>query len=271
MYSINDVDLNNPDRGWVVLRKGTQAVSGVTKALTKVNVPGYDGYFRAPSTRTEQILVFNMLSPLTELENLLALLTAPSLAVRRDDDPTREAYAELVSAIPSGEYPKDSMVTLTVTLSVYGAAWRDSVMNVYGPTVVSNPIQSVIVLPGLSAPVRDMDVFISGVFGQFTLLDSGGSWVKSTAAWPGSSTTGMLYVGATGQVFIANTSSPWVPVSDAGHLVDVSGGGGFKITPEIIGGDPSTRQGRLTLTTLTQTSTNITVRAKGAYSMQFGG
>lgn len=271
MYSINGVALNDPTKGWVVLRKGTRAVSGVTKQITKVNVPGYDGYFRAPSTRNEQVLVFNVKTPLDRAEELLALLDSPSLSVQKDGDATREAFAELVSAIPDGEYPKDSIIYITVTLNVYGAAWSDVTATITGPVTVTDPVQQITLLEGISAPVRDMDVFLSGVFGQFQLVDSAGSWLKSTAAWPGSAGTGMLYIGSTGQTFVANVASPWTPVSDAGHLVDVSGGGGFKITPELAVGDPTTRRGHLTLTTLTQTSTTIRVRAKNAYSMQYGG
>lgn len=271
MYSINGVPLDNEAKGWVLLRGGTSAIGGITKTITKVNVPGYDGYFRAPSDRTEQTLIFNMKSTLEGLESLMALLDQPGLTIQLTGDSDREAFAELVSAIPSGEFPADEKVYLTVTLNVYGAAWRDTDATIFGPTTISDPVQEVYLLNGISASVRDMDVFISGVFGQFTLVDSGGSWLKTVAAWPGSAGTGMLYVGATGQAFVANTANPWVPVSDAGHLVDVSGGGGFKITPEVVGGDPDVRRGHLTLTTLSQTSATIRVRAKNAYSMQHGG
>ena len=271
MYLINDVNLDDPSRGWELLRGGTNIIPGITKSVSQVTVPGYDGYFRAPSDKVAPPLILRVKSSLSSLEALLALVDSPTLTVKKSDDLTREVPAELLSALTSGEFPEDEKVYLTITLNLFGTAWRDVDSTTYGPTTVADPIQSFVVMDGLSAPVRDMDIFLSGVFDQFELEDSNGSWLKSTAAWSGSGTTGMLYVGATGQVFVANTSDPWVPVSDAGHLVDVSGGGGFKITPEIVGGNPDVRQGRLTLTTLDQTSVALTIRGKGAYAMQFGG
>ena len=271
MYLINGIPLDNDARGWVVLRGGTSAFSGIVKRLTQVTVPGYDGYFRAPSSRMEQTLIFRMKTPLTGLESLLSLLDQPNLLVSKEGDATKNAPAELVSAIPSGQFPMDELIYLTVTLSVFGAAWRSVAATIFGPDTVSNPVQEFYLLDGISAPVRDMDVFIGGVIGQFDLRDSQGSWLKSTAAWsPNTTSTGVLYVGATGQTFVANTASPWVAVSDAGNLVDVSGDGGFKITPAFVNGNPDVRRGHLTLTTLTQTSATIRVRAKGAYSMQLG-
>jgi len=271
MYSLNGIQLDNEAKGWRVLRRGTQVLSGISKELTKVKVPGYDGYFRAPSTRSEQMMIINVRTPLESLEELMALVATPTVVVTKDGDATREAIAELVSAIPSGDFPEDSLVDLTITLNVWGAAWRDVTATVYGPYTVADPVMDIEILTGISAPIRDFDVFLAGDFDEFELVDDGGSWLKSTASWTGSGTTGMLYVGSTGQTFLANTTSPWVPVSDAGHLVDVSGGGGFKITPQNEVGDPSSRHGKLTLTTLEQTSTAISIRAKGAYAMQYGG
>lgn len=272
MYSVNGINLDDEDRGWRVLRKGTQAIFGITKRLTSVVVPGYDGVFKAPSTRSEQPLIFQVLSKRENVEELLALLDRPTLIVTKNDDPTRSAAGELVSAIPSGEFPFDDLVYITVTININGGAWRSVTSTITGPITITDPVQQITLLDGISAPIRDMDVFIGGVIGQFQLVDSQGSWLKSTQAWvPNTSGTGMLYVGATGQTFVANVANPWTPVSDAGHLVDVSGGGGFKMTPELVSGDPAVRRAHLTLTTLTQTSATIRVRAKNAYSMQYGG
>ena len=268
MYSINGIPLDNTTYGWSLLRKGTNPFAGITRERTEVKVPGYDGYFMGPSTRSEKIIVLRVKTPQAGLEPLMALVDTQSGVLSRTEDPSRVAAFELSSALPDGEFPEDHTVYLTITLIVPGGAWRDSAAVLTGPTTITGPSQVVSVLPGISAPVRDMDVYIRGVFGEFVLTDSQGSSLRTTSAWSGSSGTGLLYVGATGQAFLANNAAPWTPVTDMSHKIDVSGGGGFKITPYLNPSDPSDRVGRLTLTTLTQTSVEFRTRARGAYAIQ---
>lgn len=267
MYSINGVPLDEGvSGGWRVLRTGTNTQGGITNSLNKVPVPERPGYNPAPHTFTEQIVVFNVHTPWDRLDELLALC-GDAHTLTRTDDSTKEARIQLASAIPSSEMPCDNKFKVTVTLVLYEGVWRDVSAVVEGPTDITSPTQSFTMLGGLSAPIYDADVFIRGVFGEFVLTDSGGSFLKTTTAWPGTASTGLLYVGSTGQAFLANESNPWVPVSDAGQYVDVSGNGGFRLTPAFVSGDPANRRVELTLTTLTQTSTTLRVRAKRAYRM----
>ena len=266
MYSINSVALDNPSRGWYILRNGTETQGGITNVLTKVPVPGRNGYRPAPTTFTEQTLVFVVRTPWAGLDDLLTLCGAATTLSRTDDN-TKEARVQLASAIPASNAPSDGWFNVTVTLLVYEGVWRDVTTVVTGPVSITTPSQTLTMLSNISAPVEDMDFFLRGVFGQFTLIDSGGSWIKTTQAWPGSGSTGLLYIGSTGQAFAAAESSPWVPVSDASQYISTSGNGGFQLTPKIISGDPSNREVSLVLTTLTQTSTTLRVRAKRAYRM----
>jgi hypothetical protein len=270
-YSINGVSLMDRTRGWTTMRAGTNTQGGITKSLQKTPIPGRPGYRPAPSTYTEQTVVFVCRVRRDALDSFLALCAAASV-LTQTSDPTKEAYVELVSAIPSGDEPMDGNFDVSVTLNAYEGVWRDvdylaTLMDGSTPIAVDDPVETVHTGPGISAPVFDGDFFFRGVFGQFTLQDSGGSYLKTTRAWPGTADTGILWLGATQQAFLANAASPWTPLSDASQYIDQSGNGGFRIMPSFVGGNPTVREGLLTLTTLTQTSTTLTIRAKRAYRM----
>lgn len=265
-YSLNGVSLMDRTRGWTIQRAGTNTQGGITKTIQKTPVPGRPGYNPAPSSYTEQSVIFTCRVRRDALDSFLALCASASI-LTQTADATKQAYVELVSAIPTGDEAMDASFDVTVTLNAYQGVWRDVTQVVVGPTAITSSTQVFDMLTGLSAPIFDGDLFIRGVFGQFTLTDSGGSFLKTVKAWPGSSGTGLLYIGSTQQAFLANESSPWTPVSDASQYVDVSGNGGFRLTPQLIAGDPTTRQVELSLVTLTQTSTTLRVRANRAYRM----
>lgn len=266
-YSINGISLNDRTRGWSNLRSGTNTQGGITNALNKVPRPGRPGYNPGPKTFSEQIVVFVVRCSRASLESLLNLCAAATI-LTQTDDPTKELRVELASAIPNGDEPMDRSFDVTVTLSAYDGVWRDVANTDIGPVTIASPTQALTMLTGIGAPVSDMSIFIRGIFGQFTLTDSGGSFLKTTRAWTaGTATNGLLYVGLTGQAFLANESSPFVPVSDASQYIDTSGNGGFQLTPQLVSGNPTNRQVGLSLVTLTQTSTTLRVRAKRAFRM----
>lgn len=267
MYSINGVPLDEGvSGGWRILRTGTSTQGGITNSLNTVPVPGRPGYRPAPHTFAEQIVVFNVHTPRDRLEELLALCAAAT-TLSLTGDSSKEARVELASAIPDSVMPCDDTFKVTVTLSIFEGVWRDVTAVVEGPESITSPTQTFTMLPDLSAPIYDMDIFIRGVFGEFVLTDSGGSSLRTIRAWPGSAGTGLLYVGSTQQAFFSNNSNPWVPVSDASQYVSVSGNGGLRLTPKLVSGNPADREVEISLTTLSQTSTTLTVRAKRAYRM----
>lgn len=266
MYSINGRTLHEGHAGWRILRSGTNTQGGITNTLNKVPAPGRNGYVPAPHTFTEQIVVFVVRTPRERLDELLALCGEAN-TLTRTADPTKMLRVELASAIPSGAAPFDATFDVSITLSAYEGVWRDVDLTVVGPVTIASPSQTLYMLTGLSAPIGDHDIFLRGVFGQFVLTDSHGSWLKTTKAWPGASGTGLLYISSSKQAFVANDSAPWTPVSDASQYVDVSGNGGFQLTPELVSGNPADRRVKLTLTTLTQTSTTLRVRARKSYRM----
>lgn len=265
-FSINGIALENSAYGWRTLRAGTTTKNGIAKTIQKVPVPGRSGYNPGPTTWTEQTIIFTIRTPLTGLEALFALCDQASV-LGRTDDATKVAYCELVSAIASSDSPMDSSQDVTITLSLYQGVWRDASLVSVGPVSITTPVQVLDMLSGISAPIFDPMIFIRGVFGQFTLQDNGGSTLKTTRAWPGDSSHGLLFVGSTNQAFWAAESSPWTPIQDMSQYIDVSGNGGFRLTPKFISGNPSNREVELTLTTLTQTSVTARVKAASAYNI----
>lgn len=266
-YSINGVPLQNDAYGWKILREGTQTNAGMTNTLSKVPVPGRPGYNPAPSTYTEQLIIFAIRTPRTGLEALLTLAAAAT-SLTRTDDPTKEMYVELASALTSGDAPMDSMFDVTISLSGYQGVYRDVTSTITGPTVISTPTATLDVFAAMSAPIFEADIFMRGQFGQFVITDAGGSVLKTISTPPGQlSTNGILWLGASQQAFVANESSPFTPLTDASAYVDQSANGGFRIMPQMVSGNPTVRKGTLTITTLTQTSTTIRVRGKAAYRM----
>lgn len=267
MYAINGRSIHEGHTGWRVLRSGTNTQGGITNQLTKVPTPGRPGYAPAPHTFTEQVVVLVVRTPRNRLDELLALC-ASATTLSLNDDPTRVLNVELASAIPAGEAPLDSVFDVTVTLSAYEGAWRDRDLQMVGATAVTTPVQTFNILSGISSPVSDMDFYIKGVFGDFALVDeASGSWVKTIRAWPGTATTGLLYVGSTQQAFKSNDSNPWVPVADMSSFIDVSANGGFKMAPGFVSGNPANRRVTLKLTTTSQTDTAFRLRARRAYRM----
>lgn len=268
MYSLNGRPLHEGHTGWRILRGGTNTQFGISNSLTQAKVPNVPGYKPGPKTFNEGIIVFNVRTPRARLEELLNLIDSATI-VTRTDDPTKEARIEVSSAVPNGEEPLDGGFDVSVTLSIYDGVWRDVDPVVFGPELIDAPVKNFTLLDDIGAPVFDADVFVRGVFGEFTLEDGGGSHLKTTRNWGlGASNKGLLWIGSTKQAFLADESDPWVPVADASQYVDVSAFGGFRLTPRLVSGNPADRRVELKLTTLAQTaSTTLRVRAKRSYRM----
>lgn len=244
--------------------RGTNPLSGITQRNTSVVIPGRSGYIPGPSTTEAPLLVLAVTTPREHLATLYAVLNKRPLRLSITGDTSREAICELQSALPSSSAPSDAVVRLTITLKIPGGTWRDVTPTIAG-FLVANASQTMTLLSGIDAPIRDMDLFLKGDFGNMQMTDSGGSYLKTVKTWPGSGSTGLLFNGSSGQAWFANASAPWTPVSDASEYVDMSGGGGFQLTPEMVGGDPSNRQARVTLQTTAQVDTTLEIRAHNAY------
>lgn len=278
LYSINGVSMGKPSAnsfGWAIMRAGTNQLGGITRSLNKVTVPGYDGYFQAPSTRTEQIMVFNIRSPRENVEALMAVLAHtgydtnfPTLGRIEVSGATgKAAYYELASAIPASDYANDSTVIVTATLSIPYGGWRDISTTETTTNITTNPQTITTIGAGISLPIRDMDVFIGGDVGTIQITDSGGSWLRTRSAYVYSAGSGIFYQGSTGRAYLATDASPWEATADLGHAID-SSGGGFQITPKFTVTTPNTRTTQLTVLSTLLTGVSLKVRWRGAYVLK---
>lgn len=211
-------------------------------------------------------------TPGTSLEALYSLFTLNGGVgiYRLEDDTSRAAVFELVSIDPQGINAEDELINVTVTLRFPTATWRDTARTTMDSTTVTDPVQSFDVFAGIGSDISDVDVFIGGNFGNMELRDQGsGSWLKTITTWPYVASTGILFVGATGQAYRATTAAPWTPTADMSSYIDVSGGGGFRVSP-VWDTDPSDRIATLELTTTNQSGVTFRVRAYNSYTLRNG-
>ena len=277
-YLINGVNIGYAEAnsmGWVLLRNGSNPLAGITRSLNPVTVPGYDGHFAAPSTRTAQTMILVIQTPRENLESLLAVLAhvgydsaQPRLGkIEVSTGPGQAAYYELASALPSSTQPNDQLVRVTATLQIPSGSWRDESATTTTTTIDANPEVITTIGTGSSLPIHDMDVFIGGNVGTMQITDSAGSWLRTTSAYTFESGYGIYYQGTTGRAFKAADASPWTAVADLGFAVDVSGGG-FKMTPKFNPATPNTRSAELTVLSTLLTGVSLTVRWRGAYVLK---
>jgi len=278
LYTINGVNMGAPSAnafGWGVMREGTNQLGGITRSINKITAPGYDGYFWSPSTRTDQILIFNIRTPRENLEALLAVLantgydpSFPNLGkIELSTASGKAAYYELASAIPSSDFPNDSIVIVTATLNIPYGGWRDSATTETTTSVTTNPQTITTIGNEISLPISDMDVYIGGNVGTMQITDSAGSWLKTTSSYTYASGYGIFFQGSTGLAFQATDGSPWVALSSLGAAVDVSGGG-FRMTPKFNPTTPNTRSAELTVLSTLLSGISLKVRWRGAYVLR---
>lgn len=270
-YTINEIPLDNDTFGWRVLRR-SQPLLGLTKRLQSVEIPGRHGVLPGvPSFKGAPSVTFVISTPGTGVEPLYALLlkNGGSGILRLTDDTDRAAQFELASIDPQGLTEMDKLVDVSFTLRFPTADWRATARTTEDLTV-TDPVETHEILDGIGSDIIDADIFIGGDFGNFELYDTGSdSWLKTILTWTHVADTGLLYVGATGQAFRAATASPWTPLADMSDHIDVSGGGGFRITPQWTT-DPSDRIAELELTTTNQSGVSFKVRAYNAYALRDG-
>lgn len=272
MYTVNEIALDNPTFGWTLMR-GTQLLNIITKELSSVGIPGRRGVLHGiPSYNGAPVATVVVRTGKAGLEPLYSLFTANggNGVLRLTADTSRATEFELAAINPQGLIWEDELIDVTISLRFSTAAWRDTAATITSAVTPSGPVEAFTMLPGISADISDADIFVSGNFGNFELQDVGsGSWLKTVLTWPYVASTGLLYVGSTGQAFRATTAAPWTPTADMSSYVDVSGGGGFRITPTW-SSDPSDRLASLELTTTNQSGVTYRVRATNAYELRNG-
>lgn len=272
MYSINGFPLDNPSFGWKLLRR-SQILTGVTKKLHTVTIPGRNGTLKGIAAYKGEVFgTFVIRTVDTGLEPLYALFEKDGGmgVLMQTDDSSRYTIFELSSIDAEGINGSDKLINVTITVRFPTADWRATDPTITAPVTPSSPVSTFEILPDIGSDITDMDIFIGGGFGNMELLDTGsGSWIKTTSTWPFVSDTGLLYVGATGQAFRATTAAPWTPTADMSQYVATSGGGGFRISPTWTT-SPSDRIAQVELTTTSQSGVTFRVRAYNAFALRNG-
>lgn len=273
MYSVNTVPLDNEQFGWHLLRR-TQLLTGINKALVSVDVPGRHGVLRGiPAYKGAPSATLVIRTPGETLEDLYALFekNGGSGFLSLTEDDSRVAVFELASIDAQGINAEDELVNVSVTVRFPTADWRATTLTDTGALSLSSPVTTHSVFPGISADITDAGIFLGGPFGNFELRDAGsGSWIKTASTPPIDAGYGLLYVGATGQAYLATQAAPWTPLADMSQYLTVSGGGGFRIAPtwDV---DPSDRIAKLVLTVTNTSGVVFRARAFNAYALRNGG
>jgi hypothetical protein len=185
-------------------------------------------------------------------------------------DTSRAILFEVASFDSAGRTAEDETVVVTIAIRFPTADWRDVAQTVIAPSSITDSPHALHLFEGIEAEIYDADVFVGGNFGTFTLTDAGsGAWLSTRVAWPYVSGTGVLYQGSSGRAFRATVAAPWTPGADMSSYIDVSGGGGFRITPDATEGidDP---YANLSLVTGSRTSLTFGLRAANAYLLRDG-
>lgn len=272
MYTVNEVDLDNTTFEWHLLRR-TQILTPVNKTTTSVTVPGRHGVIPGiPAFKGVPSSTLVVRTPGWSLEHLYAVFekNGGRGVLRLTDNDDRSAEFELQSIEPQGINAEDELVNVAITIRFPTADWRGTEEIITSSTSVTTPVQQFGLFSEISSDIADASIFIGGNFGNMELVDEGsGSWLKTILTWPHVASTGLLYVGATGQAFRATTASPWTPTADMSQYVDVSGGGGFRITPRWTS-DPSDRIAHLDLTTTSQSGVTFRVRGYNSFALRNG-
>lgn len=271
MYTVNGVQLDNTGYGWSFLRASTM-LTGVTKNLSNTAVPGKNGVLsRIRAYRGAPSATIVIKTPGTALDNLYNLFNQNGGVgfLELTADTTRAALFEVQSIDSAGRTAADSTVVVTIVVRFPTADWRDVAETVIAPATVADSPHALTLLTGISAEISDMDVFVGGNFGTFTLTDSQGSWLSTRGTWPYVASTGILYQGSTGRAFRATTAAPWTPGADMSGYIDFSSGGGFNITPDPASGI-DTPHASLSLVTGARTSLTFGLRAYNAYLLRNG-
>lgn len=273
MYSVNDVPLDNDTYGWSLMRR-TQILTPVSKNLSSVSVPGRHGVLQGiPAFKGAPTATLVVRTPGTGLDALYAVFekNGGRGLLRLTDDSSRVTVFELSSIEPQGLNYGDTLIDVSITLRFPTADWRDTVQTITASVTPPSPVSTFDIFAGISSDIADGDIFIGGNFGNMELYDVGsGSWVKTALTWPYVASTGLLYVGATGQAYRATTAAPWTPTADMSQYVTVAGGGGFRITPTW-STNPSDRVAKVELTTTNQSGVTFRARAFNAYALRNGG
>lgn len=261
MYSINGIELNNPELGWV-FRRGSTPVSALEFTATDLELRGRDGVTTFPTTRRPVAFSITIRSLLSTRSSLLDLMSEPVLDVTTDKKPGLVAKARTISSSVDAYHDALGWAEDTFIVEVPSGSWRDTVTTT-APKLVPTPTTATqTIYPNLSAPVQDAIVRFQGPIQEPQLMDERGSFVVYKATIPAGQY--VRFESASGRAWLTETDT-WSGGTEVSGLIDFNGPRGrFEITPS--GSLTGVRNGKISLTQLSyNTGSGVQVRGKAAY------
>lgn len=262
MYSINGVALDNNSLGWSV-QVGSQPFPDVRSTLAAVGVPGRDGVLTDPAaTLDATVRTLVVRTPVSNMDALVSLVRVGG-TITRTGEASRSAAFEFVSASPRTYWAAVPYADVTIALRVSGAFWRATSPSTFTASLATGTATLDVFTSdgGLSAPVQDVVVRVRGYLDSVLVTDSGGSWFnypEEVFAAP----EFFRFEAETGRAFVTS-SDTWTGGTEVSGQVDFGGPRGvFEVTPQIIGGNPNARRGRLTVEVLVPDA-NAQVEVRG--------
>lgn len=205
MYALNGIALDNPQLGWL-FRGPSKPLSDFVRTLTSLRTTGRDGFVELPDSTEGPTLPLMVQSPRGSLEALYALILSKPLTLSLATDPTREVTCQLVSTAQEGFGNADAVVDVTFVVRLNGVWWWDVVESTTGGVAVGSSTD-VSVFAGISAPVRDALIRVSGAVAGLKVAGGEGSWFSYGQALPAGSY--LRFDSDTGRAWVTGTDS-WV-------------------------------------------------------------
>lgn len=260
-FSVNGVPLTNGALGWSLLDGSKLRLEG-SAAVSSLDQAGRDGVVPGLASTDGAAVAACVVDVPSSSFGALVALFRPGGSLTTSVEPDKAIRFEYASHTVEGD-PDDSFVQVTFVLRFPRVFWRDKL-----DSTVSAPLLSASVeldaFSGISAPVQDAVVRVQGAASGVQVTDSSGAWVTLPPATAGQ---WVRFESDTGKCF-RTTTDVWSGGTDVSGLVDFGGPRGiFEIAPLLAPADPSTRVGRLTVSSATRTGAVVAVRGKAAYAL----
>lgn len=262
-YKINGVSLNDPARGWKLLR-GTIPVSAMEFVASSFDLPGRDGSTTFTPTRRPVSFTFKVRSSLETRGDLLALFGGYQVYIYPEDSDREHLLANgyTLSSTVDEYHEALGFAVDSFVVEIPEGCWRNANEETTDKVSAATPRATVQVFPGISAPVQDAMIRIQGPIENAQVQDSGGSFFAIDGTIPAGSY--VRYESATGRAWLT-TGDTWVGGTELTGEIDMGGPRGlFEITPSFE--DPETRVGKLYLSQSSWAAgAGISVQGSNAY------
>lgn len=244
-YLVNGVALDNSALGWE-LRRGTLPLLSLSMEVTRSTAAGRDGVTVQGATQNQGTMRFIVRSPRENRGALLALFRTPSLLITRSDEAGLSASGTLIASSVEEHWDFLDEDEDGFEVEIQEGCWRGDEVTT-AVTAAAPAGASLSLFSGMSAPVQDAVLRLTGPLEDPQVLDTSGAFMALDGTLP--SGEFLRFDSDTGRAWVTDTDT-WVGGTEVSGQIDFGGPRGvFEITPRFpTPTDPSTREGRVTLT-----------------------